>query len=289
MPDFKEELPHRIHMPNALDESVSSLDDSNRHESINISKLPFKDLGEVHFTSSKSRSIKRLCSKDGIKELQELAEGVPDLGNVALKDLPGLIKDIDRDLVTERAVYRKRQSSGSESILEESARLEEREKMGVGVQFNSTQTRKQLEPTGRSARYMTDSDLAKPRKQKEIHCMGHSFISTEPVSNYIRKGYVDQHKGEIPPLSVIVVEKPDGASVEDEAEYKPKRRRSSTKSSEDRKRFGKQGRSFEGRRKELAKNSPFRNHDGGSSSLREGIDAIKSLRRKLSSSSLFIS
>jgi len=81
---------------------------------------------------------------------------------------------------------------------------------------------------------------------------------------------------------MVVVQGTEGASVASIAKHQPKRRRRSV--SEDQERFGKQCKELdERRRKELAKNSPFRNRNDGASSLSEGISAIKSLRRKFSS------
>jgi hypothetical protein len=309
---IKKTYPHSIHMPHSNgsshNESVSSLENSNRQGSGPVCKVvpTKKTSSEVHFKSSKSRSIRRLASKDGIDELKKFADGIdapaltrrasgsaimePDLGDVVLKDLPDLIKDIDRDLVTERAVYRKRQS-GDASTVEASILSEERKKESdVTVQFNLTQARKNLEPAGTSACVPDEDGLQEPRKQEIHFSMEDSFLTTDAQSNYIRKGSVDQQRGEIPPVPVIALgEIPDGAA------YQPKRRRSSTRKSEDRQRSGKKSKSRERsssrqgkpldekRRKELAKNSPFRNNKDGSS-LREGsIAALKGLRRKLSS------
>ena len=306
----KKTYPHSIHMPHSNgsshNESVSSLENSNRQGSGPVVKVvpTKKTSSEVHFKSSKSRSIRRLASKDGIDELKKFADGLdapaltrrasgsaimePDLGDVVLKDLPDLIKGIDRDLVTERAVYRKRQS-GDASTGEASILSEERKKeSGDTVQFNVTQARKNLEPAGTSACVPDEDGLQETRKQ-DLHFMEDSFLTTDAQSNYIRKGSVDQQRGEIPPVPVIALgEIPDGAA------YQPKRRRSSTRT-EDRQRSGKKSKSRERssskqgkpldekRRKEMAKNSPFRNNKDGSS-LREGsIAALKGLRRKLSS------
>jgi hypothetical protein len=286
---FKGKLPHSIHMSSALDESVSSLENSNRQERPFIS--PLKDSAEVNFRSSKSRSIRRLASNDGIEQLRELAEGMeapaprrsnsgirtPDPEEIALKDLPGLIKDIDRDLVTERAVYQQRRSSGSGPTPEEAAKADDR---SASVHFSL----KPLELPGTAAPCVSDEDdVPKPRMQQQADRMGDSLISTEFHSMYIAKGYIEPQKGEVPPLPMIVVQEAEvGVSAADMAKYQPKRRRSSTSTksiSEDRQRFGKQGKSFdEKRRKEIAKNSPFQNHNDGSSSVSEGI---KSLRRKL--------
>jgi hypothetical protein len=288
-------------------ESVSSLENSNRQGSGPVCKVvpTKKTSSEVHFKSSKSRSIRRLASKDGIDELKKFADGIdapaltrrasgsaimePDLGDVVLKDLPDLIKGIDRDLVTERAVYRKRQS-GDGSTVEASILSEEgKNESGVTVQFNLTQTQKNLEPAATSPCVPDEEAPQKPRKQ-DSHFMEDSFLTTEAQSNYIRQSSVDQQRGEIPPMPVIALgDIPDGAA------YQPKRRRSSTRKSEDRQRSGKKSKSRERsssrqgkpldekRRKELAKNSPFRNNKDGSS-LREGsIAALKGLRRKLSS------
>jgi hypothetical protein len=307
----KKTYPHSIHMPHSNgsshNESVSSLENSNRQGSGPVCKVvpTKKTSSEVHFKSSKSRSIRRLASKDGIDELKKFADGIdapaltrrasgsaimePDLGDVVLKDLPDLIKGIDRDLVTERAVYRKRQS-GDGSTVEASILSEEgKNESGVTVQFNLTQTQKNLEPAATSPCVPDEEALQKPRKQ-DSHFMEDSFLTTEAQSNYIRQSSVDQQRGEIPPVPVIALgEIPDGAA------YQPKRRRSSTRKSEDRQRSGKKSKSRERsssrqgkpldekRRKELAKNSPFRNNKDGSS-LREGsIAALKGLRRKLSS------
>jgi hypothetical protein len=307
----KKTYPHSIHMPHSNgsshNESVSSLENSNRQGSGPVVKVvpTKKTSSEVHFKSSKSRSIRRLASKDGIDELKKFADGIdapaltrrasgsaimePDLGDVVLKDLPDLIKGIDRDLVTERAVYRKRQS-GDGSTVEASILSEEgKNESGVTVQFNLTQTQKNLEPAATSPCVPDEEAPQKPRKQ-DSHFMEDSFLTTEAQSNYIRQSSVDQQRGEIPPVPVIALgEIPDGAA------YQPKRRRSSTRKSEDRQRSGKKSKSRERsssrqgkpldekRRKELAKNSPFRNNKDGSS-LREGsIAALKGLRRKLSS------
>jgi hypothetical protein len=321
----KKTYPHSIHMPHSNgsshNESVSSLENSTRQSGGSVCKVNVptkKTSSEVHFKSSKSRSIRRLASKDGIDELKKFADGLdapaltrrasgsaimePDLGDVVLKDLPDLIKGIDRDLVTERAVYRKRQSgdgstvvyrkrqSGDGSTVEASILSEEgKNESGVTVQFNLTQTQKNLEPAATSPCVPDEEALQKPRKQ-DSHFMEDSFLTTEAQSNYIRQSSVDQQRGEIPPMPVIALgDIPDGAA------YQPKRRRSSTRKSEDRQRSGKKSKSRERssskqgkpldekRRKELTKNSPFRNNKDGSS-LREGsIAALKGLRRKLSS------
>eukprot|EP00985_Skeletonema_marinoi_P024670 scaffold17392_cov131-Skeletonema_marinoi.AAC.3 len=67
----KKKLPHSIHMSSALDESVSSLDISSKAKD---SPVSIKDSAEVNFRSSKSRSIRRLASSDGIAELNKLAQ-----------------------------------------------------------------------------------------------------------------------------------------------------------------------------------------------------------------------
>mmetsp|Transcript_17006 Transcript_17006/g.28820 ORF Transcript_17006/g.28820 Transcript_17006/m.28820 type:complete len:902 (+) Transcript_17006:205-2910(+) len=271
----KKKLPHSIHMSSALDESVSSLDISSKAKD---SPVSIKDSAEVNFRSSKSRSIRRLASSDGIEELNKLAQcmessatrrsscsGIrtPDPEEIVLKDLPCLIKNIDRDLATERAAYQQRRSSGSGPIPEKASRLDERSST---AHFSKVQPRRSLEPPGTLASCISD-DVPKLRRPQQTHCMEDSFISTE----------------EIPPVPIIVVREAEGGSIAGIAKYQPKRRRSSIKTiSEDRERLGEQGKSFDGRRqKELAKSSPLRNHNDISS--REGNSAIKSLRRKLSS------
>jgi len=293
-------LPKSIHLPSSLDESVSSLENSNRQRKsytpkVKGSPAPLKDSDEVNFRSSNSRSIRRLASKDGIEELQELAKAkeppvtrrrsscsgirTPDPEEIALEDLPGLIKKIDRDLVTERAVYEQRRSSGSEPTMGEASRADER---SASVQFSLAEPRKLIEPFGTLVSCVSDEDdMPKPRNQ-QTHCMKNSVISTEVRSKYVPKGYVEPQKCEIPPVPMVVVQGTEGASVASIAKHQPKRRRRSV--SEDQERFGKQCKELdERRRKELAKNSPFRNRNDGASSLSEGISAIKSLRRKFSS------
>jgi len=251
-------LPHSINLPSALDESVSSLENSNSY--ISTVKAPLKDSAEVNFRSSKSRSIRRLASNDGIEELQRLAKGTeppatrrssysgirtPDPEEIALEDLPGLIKNIDRDLVTERAVYQQRRSSGSEPAKGEAAQVDER---SASVQFSLAGPRKPIEPPGTLASCVSDEDdVPKPRRQQQTHCIEDSVVSTEFHSKYIAKGYVEPQKGEIPPVPMIVVQEAEGASVAGIAKYQPKRRRSI---SDDRQRFDKQGKSFDERRRQ---------------------------------------
>lgn len=225
----KQKLPHSIHAPRYLDESVSSLE----HTPEEKCHSSFKDSPQVNFRSSKSRSIRRLTSNDGIEDLKTLAEcmeppstrrsscGVfrtPDPEEIVLKDLPCLIKKIDRDLVTERAAYQRRRSSGSGSVKKQTSSVGER---SSSAQLNAVQPRRPLEPPGTLACISDEDDAPKPR----------NFILNE----------------EIPPVPVIAVQK--AGEVSARAQYKPKRRRSSTKSiSQDRGRFGKQGKSFEDER-----------------------------------------
>mmetsp|Transcript_20929 Transcript_20929/g.34541 ORF Transcript_20929/g.34541 Transcript_20929/m.34541 type:complete len:859 (+) Transcript_20929:181-2757(+) len=240
----KPTFPHSIQML-PLDESVSSIESPKMKDS------------QVNFRSSKSRSIRRLVSTDGIAELRKLAEcleppieppstrrssygGIrtPDEEEIVVKNLPRLIKKIDRDLVSEKAAYRKR-SSGSEPIPKK-----ERSP-------NAVKPRRPLEPPGTPASCISEKDdEPKHRKPQKTHCMQDSYILIE----------------EVPLVSGM-------------GRYKP--RRSSTKSiSEDRERFGEQGKSFDGnerKRKEQTKNSPHR----------EGNIAIKSMRRKSSSGASF--
>ena len=84
--------------------------------------------------------------------------------------------------MTERAVYRKRQS-GDASTGEASILSEERKKeSGVTVQFNLTQARKNLEPAGTSACVPDEDGLQEPRKQ-DLHFMEDSFLTTDAQSN----------------------------------------------------------------------------------------------------------
>lgn len=204
-------LPQSIQTPSQLDESVSSLENTPE------AKCRFKEVKDsppqVNFCSGKSRSIRRLASNDGIEELKKLAEcmeppstrrsscGIfrtPDPEEIVLKDLPCLIKKIDRDLVTERAAYLRRRSSGSESVKKKTSSLGEKSST---VQVNAVHQRRPLEPPG------------------SLAC-----ISDE----------------EMPAVPIMAVQKAE--RVSSKAQYKPKRRRSST---EDRGSFGKQGKSFE--------------------------------------------
>ena len=144
-------------MSSALDESVSSLDISSKAKD---SPVSIKDSAEVNFRSSNSRSIRRLASSDGIEALNKLAQcmessatrrsscsGIrtPDPEEIVLKDLPCLIKNIDRDLATERAAYQQRRSSGSGPIPEKASRLDERSST---AHFSKVQPRRSLEPPG---------------------------------------------------------------------------------------------------------------------------------------------
>ncbi len=230
----KKKLPHNIHMPSHLDESVSSLENSPEAKG----HFSIKESPQVNFRSSKSRSIRRLASKDGIEDLKELAEcmevpatrrsswcGIRTPEEIILKDLPCLTKNIDHDLVTERASYQQRRSSGSGRVAKKTSSLGERSST---VQVNAVQPRRPLEPPGTSACIFDEDDAPKTRKSHQTY--SDSFLLNEKMQ-----------KAEV---------------VSGRAQYKPKRRRSSAKEiSEDRRRFGKQGKSLKNM-KEGEKKSP---------------------------------
>ncbi len=228
----KKTLPHSIQVL-PLDESVSSIETSPPEGGEGT--FSCKNKSQVNFRSSKSRSIRRLASSDGLGELQTLAECMeppstrrsscvgfrtPDEEEIAVKDLPRLIKKIDRDLASEKAAYRKR-SSGSGPV-------SEKERNPSAVKQRSPL---ELEPPGTPAPTTSGKDDApKHRTPQQTNC--NLFVSKEEV-----------------PL------------VTGMAKYKP--RRSSTKTisddKEDRERFGEQGKSINGRkRKEQAKNKTMR-------------------------------
>ena len=106
-----------IHVSSAMNESLSSLENSAKGKG---SPIPRKDLSDVNFGSSNSRSIRRLASNEGIDEMKKSSPKTrrssgsvrtPDPEEIVLDDLPRKIKDIDRDLVTERSVYQKGRGS----------------------------------------------------------------------------------------------------------------------------------------------------------------------------------
>jgi hypothetical protein len=228
----KKTLPQSIHM-RPLDESVSSIETSPPEGAKGA--FSCKDKSQVNFRSSKSRSIRRLASSDGLGELQTLAECMetpstrrsscvgfrtPDEEEIAVKDLPRLIKKIDRDLASEKAAYRKR-STGSGPVSEKE------------MSPTTVKQRRPLEPPGTPASSTSNKDDApKHRTPQQTDC--NLFVSKEEV-----------------PL------------VTGMARYKP--RRSSTKTisedKEDRERFGEQSKSIDGngrKRKEQAKNKTMR-------------------------------
>jgi hypothetical protein len=216
-----------------LDESVSSIETSPPEGAKGT--FSCKNKSQVNFRSSKSRSIRRLASSDGLGELQTLAECMeppstrrsscvgfrtPGEEEIVVKDLPRLIKKIDRDLASERAAYRKR-SSGSGPVSEKE------------MSPTTVKERRPLEPPGTPASSTSNKDDApKHRTPQQTDC--NLFVSKEEV-----------------PL------------VTGMARYKP--RRSSTKTisedKEDRERFGEQSKSIDGngrKRKEQAKNKTMR-------------------------------